>query len=248
MNQLPRYWPILYILHKLKAVYGNFYIQKYIYLAKVEGNIPIKYSFLKDNYGPYTVEIKNDFTELSKMGLIEVIFGYFTTYGCWSLKIKDAGEKWIIENINSIPGGWQEKIDEILKKYRSWPMWKLSDYIYKERIRTLEHDKQIIEDVINDCQILITRTVKLAPSHNAFLLQGSLDLITRLLEKIETVDDPIKRDQILQNIRYYLEEIGETLTIIGRNEQIISELNLNDLEEKFSFIEEIYEELEKEKV
>ena len=244
MNSLQRYWPILYILYKFKEIYGHFFIQKYIFLAKVEEGIPIKYGFLKNSYGPYTVEIKMDFLNLREQGLIDSYFSF--GLNAWVLKIKRSGENWVDENINNIPQKWKDKMDKIIVKYGNWSRRKLSDYVYENHIKSLEQDQQFIDELKSDCSIFIEKTEPLLMSHNALLLQGSLDLIMRLLRKAHKLEDPIKREQILQNIKYYLEEIGQTLAIIDGKETIITELNLNDLEEDFSLIEEIYEELEPE--
>ena len=66
---LPKYWPILYVVYRLKRVYSSFDLQKYLYLAKVEGNAPIEYVFVNDYCGPRCASIKQDAISLGARGL-----------------------------------------------------------------------------------------------------------------------------------------------------------------------------------
>lgn len=237
MTELPRYWPILYILSKVKCLHDNFFLQKYIYLAKVEGKVPIRYTFTKEDYGPYTIGIKHDFLYLSSIGLIDATFDYR-----WTFKLREAGKEWIRENYRHIPPTWRNAIDKVLKDFRNMSMFGLANYIYKNHIRSLEQDRQLKEEVMDDCTRLLEKCSEFPPSHNSLLLRGSLDYLLAALDGDASLDS-VQRDQLLQFARGYLENVGETLEIINGNQNLVADLDLKDLEEDFGVIEDMCAEL-----
>lgn len=73
MQLLHRHLVPLLLLHAdgARPVEGRTRMQKFVFLAQEEGQIPAAYRFVPFDHGPYSRELQNDLDELIAAGLVE---------------------------------------------------------------------------------------------------------------------------------------------------------------------------------
>jgi uncharacterized protein YwgA len=234
MNSLPRCWPILYILEKNDEVRGHFYLQKYIYLAKVEGIVPIDYEFIKDDYGPYSVSIKADAFQLDRLGFIEML----GTDGKWIFRITEKGRQMVQEIMKKIKTNDKKSFDEILEKFSSYSLYELKNHVYKGHIRSEDENERLKSQLMIDIMDLISFFRSVESSNNSLLARGSLDYCSIALRK-EQLKDKVKKDFLLGSISSYLEEVVKMNQLVRDDSHLLKQLNLEYLREKFDLLQEL---------
>lgn len=233
MNNIPRCWPILYTLYKMKRIRGHFYLQKYIYLAKVEGEVPIEYEFSKDDYGPYSLGIKTDAFRLDHEGYIELS----DSGGIWVFQITQKGRAVIKKIMEIIPESNITRFDGILDKFKGYSFTKLKNYVYSRHVKEDLENNQLKKQILMDIDDLISIFRGRESSHNSMFIRGSLDYCSMLLKK-EDLKDTIKKDMLLSYISSYNHYIMELNELTVKND-ILDHLNLEDAVERFDHIQEI---------
>lgn len=231
---LPRCWPILYSLQKMGEIQGHFYLQKYIYLAKVEGKVPIEYEFMKEDYGPYSTGIKSDAFLLHQEGFIEML----DVDGKWVFRITDKGRDAAQKILMKISKADITKFDRILDKFSSYSFYKLKNYVYKGHIRDEKTNKRLKRQILIDIMDLITIFRNQESSNNSLFVRGSLDYCALALKK-EELTDSVKKDLLLTSVYSYLKDVVELNELILEKPELLSELNLRDLREKFIYVQDV---------
>ena len=227
---LPKYWCILYALYRLKRIYNSFELQNYLYLAKVEGNVPIEYIFLDDYFGPCCSNIKQEAIALGEQGYINVSFE-----NGWVFKITEDGVKQAEDFINDIPTGVQKSFDLILEKYSSLSVVKLRDYVYDCHIKPREEYEQLKKQQLTEIALLLNEFSNFESNGNSLFIRGSMDYCLLVLQR-EKLDD-IRRNNLLTIINGYIKKIMLLREFTRENPKIFGHLGLNDLKEDFELIQ-----------
>ncbi|MEN4017862.1 MAG: hypothetical protein PQ975_07475 [Methanobacterium sp.] len=234
MEDVPRCWPVLYSLYKLNRIEGHFFLQKYIYLAKVEENVSIDYEFVKGDYGPYSTGIKSDALVLDQEGFIEMI----DVGRKWVFEITDKGKSLTEKLLKKIPKNDIKGIESVLEKFSSYSLLNLKEYVYKNHVRNEKENNQLKKQMLIDIADLLSIFRKYESSDNSLFLRGSLDYCSVLLKK-ENIKDKVKKDIFISSVSSYIKEIIELNDLILNKPEFLSYLNLKDHKEKFDFIQDL---------
>ncbi len=234
MKDLPRCWPILFLLDELDEIQGHFYLQKYIYLAKVEGKIPMDYAFVKEDYGPYSISIKSDALLLDKKGLIKM----FNDSGRWIFKLTSKGKLVTEKILENIPESNIQSFREILTKFKNLSLYQLKDHVYQTHIRTEEENNMLKNQIYSYIKELMHNFDKMEVNRNSVFILGSLDYCLMVLEN-ENIDDSVKKDLLLTQIYSYSNKIKELNDLIYNKPKILIDLDIKDYEELFDYLQDI---------
>ena len=246
-GRLPRYWPILYVVYRLRRVYSSFDLQKYLYLAKVEGNAPIEYVFVNDYCGPRCASIKQDAISLGARGYLKVSFE-----NVWVFEISEEGARVAKELMNSLPVEVKNAFDRVLEEYSSLPIVKLRDYVYDDgvhrhpganpRTRTeYEEYGELKNQIKSEINILLHDFSGIESNANTLFLLGSLDYCMLVLKR-ENLMDSSQKDNLITLISGYVKKVMLLRELMGDNPELVGEVCLNDLKEDFELIQEASEE------
>ena len=246
---LPKYWPILYVVYRLKRVYNSFNLQKYLYLAKVEGNAPIEYVFVNDYCGPRCASIKQDAISLGARGYLRVSFE-----NGWVFEITEEGARVAEELMNNLPVEVRNAFDHILEEYSSLPVVKLRDYVYNDnnvhqrpgaklRMRTEYEDEygELKNQIKSEINLLLHDFSSMESNANTLFLLGSLDYCMLVLKREKLVDS-FQKDNLITLISGYVKKVMLLRELMGDNPELVGEVCLNDLKEDFELIQEASEE------
>jgi len=242
--RLPKYWPILYVVYRLRRVYNSFDLQKYLYLAKVDGNAPIEYVFVDDYCGPRCASIKQDAISLGVRGYLKVSFE-----NGWVFEITEEGARVAKELMNSLPVEVQNAFDHILEEYSSLPVVKLRDYVYdahqypgvKPRPRAETEYEELKKQIKSEINLLLHDFSGIESNANTLFLLGSLDYC-KLVLKREKLVDSFQKDNLITLIDGYVKKVMLLRELLGNNLELVGEVCLNDLKEDFELIQEASEE------
>lgn len=231
---LPKYWPILYVLYRLKKIYNTFNLQKYLYLAKVDGNAPIEYIFVEDYYGPCCSSIKQDVISLGDQGYIKVSFE-----NGWVFEITENGVKQVEDFINDVPIEVQKSFDHILDKYSSLSVVRLRDYVYDWHIKSKPRDEyeQLKHQLLTEIDFLLSEFFHFESNGNSLFIRGSIDYCLLVLKR-ENLDDVVQKDNLLTIINSYIKKIMVLRELTRENPELLGHACLNDLKEDFELIQE----------
>lgn len=233
MSKIPRCWPILYALYKMNRIRGHFYLQKYIYLAKVEGEIPIEYDFAKNDYGPYCLGIKTDAFRLNQEGYIDLI----DDCDAWLFKITPKGEKVVQKMMELIPESNLTCFDNILDKFSKYTLTALKNYVYSNHIKEDTENNDLKKQILIDIKDLLSLFKEREPNHNSMFIRGSLDYCSIALKK-ENLTDPVQKDMLLSYISSYNNNILKLNELTMNEPNTLAHLNLEEVKEKFDYIQE----------
>ena len=231
--RLPKYWPILYALYRLKRICNSFDFQKYLYLAKVDGNAPIEYIFVEDYCGPCCSSIKRDAISLGDQGYIKVSFE-----NGWVFEITEDGVKQVECFINDVPVEVQKSFDHILEEYSSFPMVKLRDHVYDWHIKPKprEEYEQLKKQLLTEIELLLNEFSNFESNGNSLFIRGSMDYCLLVLKR-EKLDD-VQKNNLLSIINGYIKKITILRELTRENPEILEHLCLNDLKEDFELTQE----------
>lgn len=234
MTNLPRCWPILFVLDELDEIQGHFYLQKYIYLAKVEGQIPIDYEFIKEDYGPYSISIKSDAFSLDSKGLIEM----FYDSGRWIFQITDKG-RFVTERIlENVTEDYINTFKEVLSKFTNHSLSQLKNHVYSNHIRSEEDNFKLKLQIYSYIKDLMDYLENEDVNRNSAFLLGSLDYCLIALEQ-EDLDDPVKKDNLFAQIQSYSTKIEEIIDLISNKPDILIYLDIKECQERFEYLQDI---------
>ncbi|RLG35432.1 hypothetical protein DRN80_01980 [Methanosarcinales archaeon] len=242
--RLPKYWPILYVVYRLRRVYNSFDLQKYLYLAKVDGNAPIEYVFVDDYCGPRCASIKQDAISLGVRGYLKVSFE-----NRWVFEITEEGARVAKELMNSLPVEVQNAFDHILEEYSSLPVVKLRDYVYdahqypgvKPRPRAETEYEELKKQIKSEINLLLHDFSGIESNANTLFLLGSLDYCMLVLKR-ENLAETFQKDNLITLIDGYVKKVMLLRELLGNNPELVGEICLNDLKEDFELIQEASEE------
>jgi uncharacterized protein YwgA len=232
-ERLPTYWAILYALYRLKRVYNSFELQKYLYLAKVNGNAPIDYVFVQDYYGPFCSHIKQEALSLEDKGYIKISFENGRVF-----EITEDGMKHVETFINDVPLEIQKSFDYILEKYTALPVIKLRDYVreWPATLKSSEEYEHLKTQLFNEIDLLLKDFSHLESNGNSLFLRGSIDYCLLVLKREQL--DNIKKDILLTVVQNYLKKIMLLRELTRENPELLGHLCLNDLKEDFELTQE----------
>ena len=241
---MPKYWPILYVVYRLRRVYNSFDLQKYLYLAKVDGNAPIEYVFVDDYCGPRCASIKQDAISLGVRGYLKVSFE-----NGWVFEITEEGARVAKELMNSLPVEVQNAFDHILEEYSSLPVVKLRDYVYdahqypgvKLRPRAETEYEELKKQIKSEINLLLHDFSGIESNANTLFLLGSLDYCMLVLKR-ENLAETFQKDNLITLIDGYVKKVMLLRELLGNNPELVGEVCLNDLKEDFELIQEASEE------
>lgn len=231
--ELPKYWAILYALYRLKRICNSFDLQKYLYLAKVDGNAPIEYIFVEDYYGPCCSSIKHDVISLGDQGYITLSFE-----NGWVFEITDDGVKQVEDFIKDVPVEVQKSFDHILEEYSSLSVVKLRDYMCDWHIKPKprEESEQLKKQLLTEIEFLLSEFSHFESNGNSLFIRGSIDYCLLVLKR-EILDD-IQKNNLLTIVSGYIKKIMILRELTRENPEILGYLCLNDLKEDFELTQE----------
>lgn len=222
---LPKFWSILYALYRLKRICNSFELQKYLYLAKVDGKAPIDYIFVDDYYGPCCSCIKQDAIALGEEGYIKVSFE-----NGWVFEITGDGIKQVENFIRSVPVEVRRSFDHILEKYISLPLVKLRDNWYMN-LKPREEHEQIKKQLLSEIDLLLNEFSQFESNGNSLFIRGSIDYCLLVLKR-ENLDE-IQKNNLLAIINGYLKKIMTLRELTRGNQKVLGYFCLNDIKEDF---------------
>ncbi|MFZ2071686.1 MAG: hypothetical protein WAV32_08875 [Halobacteriota archaeon] len=235
MPRVPAYWPILYALYRLKRICNSFELQKYLYLAKRDGNVPIEYAFVDDYCGrPCCTCIKQEAIFLGERGYIQVSFE-----NGWIFEITDEGAKQVEVFMNELPVEVQKSFDHILEEYSSLPLVKLRDYLYGSinRSKPREEHELLKKQLLVETEHLLHEFSDVESNGNSLFIRGSIDYCLLILKR-EHLDDLVQKDNLLAFVDGYINKIQLLKEITGGNAEILEHICLNDFKEDFELVQE----------
>ncbi len=241
-GKLPRYWPILYVVYRLRRVDNSFDLQKYIYLAKMEGNVPVEYVFTDDYCGPRCASIKQDAISLGARGYLKVSFE-----DRWVFEITEAGARHAEGVMDSLPGDVRDAFDRILEEYSTLPVVKLRDYItdgsrfrYKGAKPRSEYE-ELKKQIISEINLLLHDFSRMESNGNILFLLGSLDYCMLVLKR-ENVTELSQKGNLIALINGYVNKVMLLRELAGDNHELMGGICLNDYKEDFELIQSASEE------
>lgn len=241
LEQLPRYWPILYILDRISAETCHFFLQKNIFLSKVEAKFPVKYTFSKHEHGPYCIDIKADAKDLDTRGLISMKWD--SSFNRWQFSIKEAG-KVELKRLNAdIPEKWFKKINNVLDRYHDYSITDLEKIVYKKYVKEKKETDGVLNNVRENIQKTLNQFKDYAPSYNLFLLSGSLEYCLLAIDNVEDNKDIVQRNYFISVIYDYVSKVVEIGSMVAQNPDCLNELDLRDEEDTFYLIQQICKEI-----
>ena len=224
-RDLPRYWPILFVLDCLGTLRNNFHLQKILYLAQVEHHIPIPYTFALEDYGPYSRAVKADFISLASAGWIDLDYAEG-----WILRITEEGRKAARNTLAAID-------DRVLKEFRvcvdRWSrkgLYDLRRYVYAKHVPSKETYLEKKEDLRLLADTLMTRFDDYPTTANKVLVAGALDYARAALEK-EQIKDAAQRNHFLWAVSRLLDHIGIIYDETSTKPALLRDLRLAQVRE-----------------
>ncbi len=237
-RRLPKYWPILYVVYRLRRVENSFDLQKYLYLAKMDGRAPIEYVFVDDYCGPRCACIKQDAISLGVRGYLKVSFE-----NSWVFEITEYGAKLAKEYIRSLPEEVQNAFDRILEEYSSLPVVKLRDYVSHTycREKSWAEYEELKQQIMREISLLLHDFSGVESNGNILFLLGSLDYCMLVLKR-ENLKDTHQKDNLITLINGYVKKVMLLRELIGDNMGLVGAICLNDLKEDFELVQKASEE------
>ncbi len=234
-RDLPRYWPILFVLDCVGTLRNNFHLQKILYLAQVEHNVPISYTFVLEDYGPYSRAVKADFISLASAGLIDLEYG-----DGWVLKITENGRK-------VVKGVYAALDEKVLKEFKvcveKWSrkgLHELKRYVYKEHLPSNEAYFESREDFTELTNALMKHLARYPTSSNKLLVMGALDYVTTALGR-EQLQDPAQRNHFLRTAVRLIDQVSNIFDETSENHAVLRELMLAQLKDDFDHFQQVSE-------
>lgn len=231
----PRYWPILFILNSVGTLRNNFHLQKILYLAQVEHHIPIPYTFVLEDYGPYSRTVKADFISLASAGLIDLDYGEG-----WVLRITDNGRKIIREICDAMDKKTLKGFSLCIDKWSRKGLPALREYVYAKHLPSGETYLERKEDLFHLADTLITNLDTYPISSNKLLLIGALDYSRVALER-EQIRDVAQRNHFLSAAAQLLDQIGIIYDETSMKPALLRELRLAQFREDFDHFQDVCE-------
>jgi predicted translin family RNA/ssDNA-binding protein len=149
----------------------------------------------------------------------------------WAFKMQGA-EKIDIETIlNGIPDKWKKKFGNILNKYRNFTIADLEKHVYKNHVRSLEKNAQILSNIRSTAQMLEKSVETYPPNYNSYLVQGIVEYCLLALKR--TPGDIIQQDYLIRNIYYLLSSVTEIDELVRKDSACLAKIDLRDIEEEF---------------
>lgn len=237
-ENLPRYWPILFVVGNAGDFLTHFHLQKTIYLLKVEGRVPIRYKFGKDAYGPYDLEIKSDAIDLEQMGLLSMMW----ERAGWKFRVLPRGREQILQMEQILGDRESQRLKQIVRKYCFRSVANLAQYIYAQHIKTTGEHRVTRDELSARAQQLLRKVETYPPSRNRHLLAGGVDYCHLALQR-EQLHDPVHRDQLYRAITAILEEASAIVEVAGKDTQALEHISLDGFEETFNYCKKAVEDL-----
>lgn len=234
-RELPRYWPILFVLDCAGTLRNNFHLQKILYLAQVEHHIPIPYTFIRETYGPYSRAIKADFISLASEGLINLEYG-----PGWVFTITSRGRD-VIKTICALLDEKTHKaFRACVEKWSRKGLHELRQYIYDKHLPSEEVYLQVRTESRDLARTLMDQVAEYPTSSNKLLLMGMLDYTAVALDK-EALKDPAQRNHVLRAALQLIDRISDIYDETNANRKVLAELGLGTLRENFDHFQEVCE-------
>ncbi len=235
-RRLPKYWPILYVVYRLRRVENSFDLQKYLYLAKEDGKAPIEYVFVDDYCGPRCACIKQDAISLGVRGYLKVSFE-----NSWVFEITEAGARLAKEYMSILPAEVQNAFDRIIEEYSSLPVVKLRDYSGNRRAKPQAKYEELKQQIMSEISLLLHDFSSVESNGNTLFLLGSLDYCMLVLKR-ENLMDILQKDNLIVLINGYVKKVMLLRELIGDNMELVGAICLNDYKEDFELVQKASEE------
>jgi len=234
-HDLPRYWPILFVLDQVGTLRNNFHLQKILYLAQVEHRVSIPYTFALDDYGPYSRTVKADFMSLSSAGLIELQYG-----DGWIFRITNEGRAVARRICAMVDKDLLEEFRQCVDKWSRKGFYELKRYVYGKHILTDKAYAEEKSDLSVLAETLISQLDTYPTSSNKLLIHGVLDYAKTALGK-EKINDPVQRNHFLRAVARLIEDGSAICTATTTNPTVLRELGLAQLRDDFNQFQDICE-------
>jgi len=235
IHDLPRHWPILFVLDQVGTLRNNFHLQKILYLAQVEHHVPIPYTFALKDYGPYSRTVKADFIDLSSVGLIELQYG-----DGWIFRITDQGRAAAQQICAVVDKSVLEEFRKCVEKWSRKGLYELKRYVYGKHLLTEETYMEEREDLSVLAETLMHQLDAYPTSSNKLLIQGALDYARTAIGK-EKISDPAQRNHFLRAVARLIEQGSTICTATSTNPTVLRDLRLAQLRDDFNQFQEICE-------
>jgi hypothetical protein len=237
-ENLPRYWPALFVAGHSGEFLTHFHLQKTIYLLKVECRVPISYKFAKDTHGPYDVEIKSDAHDLSEKGLLAM---QWEGRG-WKFHLTAVGadELLLVEKV--IGSSEVQKLKRTVQKYCYLPIAKLEEYVYKNHVCSKGQHATAKSDLLRRADSLLRAYEEYPTSRNQLVVSGAIDFCKVALEH-EHLTDVVHQDQIRRATEAVLAEATALLDLNKADREALQHFSLDGFEETFHYCRQIAQDL-----
>lgn len=231
---VPRYWPIVYILAKLKRLESYRRLQYLIYAAKREG-LSTEYDFILSNGSLVSPQIKLDLEFLNAKGLLKMEF-----HKVWTFEITRRCSSYAQKLLKIVSRRQQGLIQKSLCEVKDFSYAMLMDKLISESLIRRKDLSCQSRNLDLDAKILTGSLKDYLPSHNLLLLTGSLDYIREAVRKIKLAKK-VKR-QILLIFSGYVKELGEIISLTRKNPGVFGSMDLSYIAEDFELLQEICQE------
>jgi hypothetical protein len=234
-SELPRYWPILFVLDCAGTLRNNFHLQKILYLAQVEHHVPMEYKFSLETYGPYSRAIKADFISLASEGLINL--DYWTG---WVFAITDKGRERMRAIFAQLDETHLKAFRDCIERWRRKGLRELMRYVYEKHLPTDEAYLQLKAECLDLASTLMNHIAEYPTSSNRLLLTGILDYVDAALNKEQLVD-PVHRNHFVRAAVDLVDDVSTLYDETNLRPELLKELGLGSLRGGFEHFQQVCE-------
>jgi len=121
---------LLILLDLAGKIRGSTRLQKEVFLAQKEANVPFGYDFELYHYGPFSSQIFSDIEDLEKNNLIRREISTITTLEGTETKRIDYTLTPEGKHLAASLTSNRHRLKEIVDKYNDKPLWELLRYVY----------------------------------------------------------------------------------------------------------------------
>ncbi len=125
---------ILSIFHQLQEIYGRTYIQKLVFLLNKEVFKQELFSYLNYKFGPYSIEVNSELTNLVKEGLVDELeeMSKHSNNLVYKYKLTEMGLNEAKKSYNNLDRKTKDLINDYIKKFADFTPTEILRYVYKK--------------------------------------------------------------------------------------------------------------------
>ncbi len=230
-GEIPRYWPILYILSQLTKLEIYRRLQYLIYIAHRQG-LSATYDFILSNGNLVSPQIKLDLEFMEKKGLIKAIF-----HNIWVFEITRRGNSYAQRTFKLVPKRQQRIMSKVLSESKDMSYSKMFEKLTEELSVKAEDLNYKLSNISLDMQVLKYSLKSSLPSHNLLLLIGSLDYVKDAAKRIKSTDNVKKEIPFI--LSEYIKKLEAVVSLTGKNPEALGNMDLSYIAEDFELLQKV---------